>query len=1138
MGRRVHAGQILQNPKKIAAILLKFIVKNVILYDEIMATSSPKEETEVKVNGFGRGEDTSPDKRSILTKETVGMTMLLFGIIILMILITGPLIFGEIGTAITAFFVGVAGFFAYPLFALMVLSSLSLIAGKQVIPARWLVRPMLLLAAVFLIVHTATDGRFFFDGAASTAVDYGTYLSGCWNAAAENVALGTGGGVLFGLIAYPIRLVLSEAGAYVLYSVLTLAALVYLLFLTPLRSLVVKTPRRQLPKRTGEEGKEISFGDLPASPVPASPVPTSYAGASFPPAQQAPAGAQPRMTAERATMSAPMPHETSRPASPAPDGETERQRRSREILFGGTAAERYRNNLIFDENSAFNTRPRGSSLRPNASDPADDAPASASPYTPVGPTPYTPAPGYTPPAPSYPSAQPPLGSSYTPAPGYTPPSPFGDPAAKAAGAFPPPADRGYSRSYSDDAEDARPPMPRRTRSVGRDYEEDNGVRYPEPQYRAPVQDAPIPDDPGRLAPPADRRPTMPVPPAPVRPAAPMPASVPPAPPRDLGDRGMRDTGRDASDDLFDDTEAPDRDIFFGGREDRTRLGGFSEPEEEPDSAASLFDDDEPRSARGLRDIAASESFEPVTPIPPTPDPAPMPAPEPPAPAPAPLPKKKKHVWKKYRRPPLDLLSDYEDRPQLSNEEIGRNSGIILDTLRRYRIETRVKKVVGGASVTRYDLEMPANATINMVTKYSGELAVFLNVDGVNMYANPEVGGISVEVPNDHRSTVGLKNMLRSKAFLETDPDALTVAIGQDIEGRWVCGDITKMTHVLVAGQTNSGKSITIHAMIASMIYKYSPEDLRLILIDPKQTEFVIYEGLPHLMINEIVVDPPKAISALRWAVKEMERRYSLFNEKTRSGMSVRKIDEYNAVRTEDEEKMPKLVIIVDEFSDLMLSAKKELEELIRRLTQKARAAGIHVILATQRPSAEVVTGTIKSNLPTRVALRVDSELNSRIILDEGGAEKLLGNGDMLYKEGGKARRLQGAFISTHETQDFVNYIRENNEAYFDDDALDYIEQTGGGGESESVSAGGGEGGGGEDGSPNEVYLRALAMVVRRKQASISLIQRSCGVGYNHAGKIIEWMESMGYISPFDGKAKARSVLLTKEEYEAKYGPLD
>jgi len=287
------------------------------------------------------------------------------------------------------------------------------------------------------------------------------------------------------------------------------------------------------------------------------------------------------------------------------------------------------------------------------------------------------------------------------------------------------------------------------------------------------------------------------------------------------------------------------------------------------------------------------------------------------------------------------------------------------------------------------------------------------------------------------------------------------------------------------------------------------------------------------MINEIISDPQKAVMALNWAIKEMERRYSLFQEKTRSGIACRNIDEYNAKITPDEERLPKIVIVTDELADLMSVAKKDIEERIQRPAQKARAAGIHLVLATQRPSVDVVTGVIKSNLPTRMALSVSSEVDSRVILDESGAEKLLGLGDMIFTIGGSKRtRAQGAYVSSDETQAIVGFIKENNEAYFDESVSDYVNKQ------NSGDGGGAYGGDDDGGEVDQQYIKALGMVVKIGTASISLIQRKCNVGYNHAGKIIEWMELMGYISAFDGKAKARTVLLTKEEYESKYGSLD
>ncbi len=287
------------------------------------------------------------------------------------------------------------------------------------------------------------------------------------------------------------------------------------------------------------------------------------------------------------------------------------------------------------------------------------------------------------------------------------------------------------------------------------------------------------------------------------------------------------------------------------------------------------------------------------------------------------------------------------------------------------------------------------------------------------------------------------------------------------------------------------------------------------------------------MINEIISDAQKAVAAFNWAIKEMERRYDLFEKKTRAGVNVRNVDEYNSARTEDEERLPKIVIVVDELADLMSVAKKDIEERIQRLTQKARAAGIHLVLATQRPSVDVITGVIKGNLPTRMALRVISDVDSRTILDESGAQKLLGNGDMLFRTGGmfNSLRVQGAFVSSREMQEIVQDIKAHNEAYFDSSVADFINKT-------EAESGGGAGGDVDDGAVDPQYIKALGIVVNLGQASISLIQRKCSVGYNHAGKIIEWMELMGYISPFDGKAKARTVLLSKEDFEAKYGDLN
>ncbi len=1070
------------------------------------------------MNGFGRGDKKTKEK-GILTKETVGMTLMLFSAILFFIAVTGKYVFGEIGLAISAFLVGLFGYFVYFLLVLLFYISLRLVSGKKLLPRKWVIRTTLFVAAVFLIVHAATAEKFY-------GASYGGYLAGCWSAAGESLAAGTGGGAVFGIVAFPVRHLLSLAGEYILFAILALLAAFYLLMLTPLSRLVKRSsaPRKEEKAVRERENAGLSFDDLEEP--------------------------------SRTPMSEDKPIEQpyAPPAAYAPEPVRDERRTSREILFGDDPAANYRNNLIYDKNSSFN-RDRGIPARQN------DAPASD------GPT-YS-------------------GSFSHAAEDLRPPMPrrvvetgddgddFNYPAApsfRAPSVTPAPHDY-YSHDVETDysasgeaSEEPAPILPEEQEPVRPSFRAPDPEPRPEPGLR---EDPPMPHT---FTDPFARRGT---------PDGEEPSFgrrddlsggerddvFGPARGReDFGDGFGESRGRELpSDDL---TSARGREDFgdgFGERRGRELSSddltsargredfgdGFGESrgrERSSDDLTSargredfgeelgesrgaeddLFDASRGRSAANIFDDDALPEEE-------TPAAEEIPTravrglgEKPAAPAP-----KKKHVYKKYKRPDVDLLNTYDDRVELSNEIIGRTSGIILDTLRNYKIETQIIGVKAGPSVTRYDLAMPQSGTISQMTRYADEIALYLEVSGVNMYANPEVRGISIEVPvpKDQRATVGLRSIIQSEEFNRSKPDALTFALGKDIEGRSVCGNITEMTHILVAGMTGSGKSVTMHAMLISMLYKYSPEELRLILIDPKQTEFTIYEGLPHLMINEIITQPQRAVTALNWAIKEMERRYTLFNEKTRSGIAVSKIDEYNANLVGEEERLPKIVIVVDEFGDLMLVAKKEIEERIQRLAQKARAAGIHLVLATQRPDATVITGVIKSNLPTRISLSVDSELNSRIMLDEGGAEHLLGNGDMLIKMSGKARRAQGAFLNPTERQRVVNFVKENNEAYFDDSAAEYIDRDG------ESGGGGGSSFDGDGADVSKQYIRALATVIKVGQASISLIQRKCGVGYNHAGKIIEWMEAMGYISAFEG-AKARTVLLTKEEFEAKYGSID
>ena len=485
----------------------------------------------------------------------------------------------------------------------------------------------------------------------------------------------------------------------------------------------------------------------------------------------------------------------------------------------------------------------------------------------------------------------------------------------------------------------------------------------------------------------------------------------------------------------------------------------------------------------------------------------------------------------YTPAPLHYFNCTEVTPDLDPDEVERTKEEILAVYADRGItDLTFASVTFGPTVTRYNIMAPRTITPNrlVTSDIESSMAMVLRSKEVGIFPNFDAGVISIEVPNKARKTVHLGSMLTGSDYINAKPTSLVFAMGNDISNNKVFGDICKMTHLLVAGSTGSGKSVFLTTLIVSLIQHYSPEQLRLILIDPKNTEFVIYHDLPHLMINDIITDPRKAVQSLGWAVGEMNRRYELFAQKSRAGTHVVNIDEYNANLETGEEKLPKIVIVIDELADLMLSAKKDVEERIQNLTQKSRAAGIHMVIATQRPSVNVITGVIKANLPTRIAFMVATDTDSRVILDVTGAQRLLGLGDMLYSVSGKAPvRVQNAYCDSAEVQKVVNFIRDNNDAYYDEEASMYINNS---------RPSDGDGFEFSNGEVEQVYIDALRLVMQSGSASISMVQRKCCVGFSKAGKIIEWMEAMGYISKFDG-ARARKVLITKEIFESNYGEL-
>ncbi len=477
----------------------------------------------------------------------------------------------------------------------------------------------------------------------------------------------------------------------------------------------------------------------------------------------------------------------------------------------------------------------------------------------------------------------------------------------------------------------------------------------------------------------------------------------------------------------------------------------------------------------------------------------------------------------YKYPSLDVLKTPEKNYRTASETPEKTMELLIETLASFNIECRPLGWSVGPVVTRYELQPARGVRVNRITTLSNDLALALAAPRVRIEAPiPGKAAVGVEVPNKTAATVLLKEILDTDEFRNAK-SPVTMAIGKDIGGKIVVADLSKMPHMLIAGSTGSGKSVCINDIILSMIYKSGPEDLRLIMVDPKQVELSVYSTLPHLLIP-VVTDPKKAASALRWAVNEMTMRYKKFSD-----IGAREITRYNEMQEDPRKKLPRIVVIIDELADLMMVAPDEVEDCICRIAQLGRAAAIHLIVATQRPSADVITGLIKANIPSRAAFAVSSAIDSRIILDSTGAEKLLGRGDCLFHPNGasKPTRLQAAFVSDEEVEAVVSDIKEQNgnEQQFDKEA-----------EQAMTGAAGGAKGGvfGEGKQEDELLGEAVRIVLDSGQASISMIQRKLRVGYARAARLVDMMEEEGYVSGFDG-SKPRKVLIKRAQWEAIFG---
>ncbi len=479
----------------------------------------------------------------------------------------------------------------------------------------------------------------------------------------------------------------------------------------------------------------------------------------------------------------------------------------------------------------------------------------------------------------------------------------------------------------------------------------------------------------------------------------------------------------------------------------------------------------------------------------------------------------------YTFPPLTLLNAPKITRQSDSEgEIQQNAEVLMDTLSSFGVKTRLLGAVRGPAVTRYELQPSAGVRISKITQLSNDIALNLAATKVRIEAPiPNKAAVGIEVPNSVVSGVTLREILSSPNFKGSNND-LEVALGKDIAGNIITTDLGKMPHLLIAGTTGSGKSVCTNSMIVSLLYKSSPADVRLILIDPKMVEFNIYNGIPHLLIP-VVTDPRKAAGALGWAVSEMENRYRLFAEH-----GVKDIASYNsrAQNSDDLTPMPKIVIVIDEFADLMMTAPGDVESAVCRLAQKARAAGMHLVIATQRPSVNVITGLIKANITSRIALTVSSQIDSRTIIDAGGAEALLGRGDMLFKPYGSDRmlRVQGCFVSEKEIHDVVSYIKSNECAEYDQQVIDEIEKQAvkdKGQASRDIDDDEG------DDRVDPMLTAAIECVIENGKASTSLLQRKLKVGYARAASLIDEMEERGIVSGYMG-SKPREVLISHDQW--------
>ena len=948
-----------------------------------------------------RKDKKSSVKQSVFTAETLGVVTVLFSAFSFVCLISGEKIFSAPGQLVCRFLLGTFGLFSYPISLFLIVLGAFLVAGKKFYGSKK-TKTLIFFAVILIVmlVHVATmhGGEYS---------SYGDYLSLCYRKGGEGTA--SGGGVITGLIAYPLTSIVTEVGAYVILSVL-IAAVGYAFY-------------KNHKKAATEENESISpVGSFTEE------VEEKKEEGDKPVANTKPTGA-------RLFVASASDFELKTKKDLKHDEEEIK------ISFAdkglGVASASYVNGYTDDFQSKLNYIKTPIKITPNNQEerPAENR---------------------------YDSFE---SQNVT----------VSDPIPKA--------------SVEEPADDV-PVIPLYEHEEEKDdaeYRAENfrdkyvsTEEYGEPEFKTPEE---------TFYPEYEND---------VKEELPQTESV---------EENVEEPWREEETEVKEEDTPIQRDLRTGGRRARDFFASAISDEEKKDEP--IFTDEEPVADEPDAVIEEKEE-KPIKEIPP--------------------------INREYFRPPFDLLESPPPKSERQSDNHEERMEIIKRTLEEFHIAAEPQSYIQGPSVTQYAIKIPAGVIVSKVLSYADNLQMRLAVkDGVRIQAPiPGKDLAGIEVANTYREKVMMRELMESPSARSGKKSALMFAIGKNLVGDCIFDDLAKGVHYLVAGSTGSGKSVCLNVLITSLIMRYSPEDMRLILIDPKRVEFRIYEHLPHLMSDEIVSDPKKVIATLSWAIEEMERRYKTFEE---HGGLIVDIDSYNEfVASDTVAKMPRIVIVVDELADLMSVCKKDLEARIARLTAKARSAGIHLVLATQRPSVDVITGVIKANLPSRIAFKVMNFTDSQTIMGEAGAEKLLGNGDMLYKDANMSNfeRYQGAFVSKMEVNNVVTYIRDHNKAYYDDEFKEYLDSAVNPKQEEAPQP---ETDDSEVGDSNsEIFIKALAFAINSGKISISLIQRRFQIGYIRAAGLIDKMEQNGYIAASEG-SKSRNVYITREQFEEKYGPL-